>query len=97
MSAGVTGSISGEAPAGNIDGAIPASGEHDDNRLNLQASQSYLPLPYRSGIVVRNWSTIVNAAGTSMSGRFHLTIQFRTNNVYPDTWEIEAEVLSLTR
>ena len=95
--AGVTGTIGGEAPLATITGALPASGVQTDSTLSLQASQPYLSQPYQPGVELRNWSTTINTSGTSMSGRFNLTVQFRINNAYPDMWQIEAELVSLTR
>ena len=58
--------------------------------------QAYQSLPYTPGIEVRDWSTSM-LGDSSMTGTFHLTLRFRTNNIYPDTWNVEARIAALTR
>ena len=99
---GVSGTVAGDVPAGSIIGAIPVTGSLDSSdTLHVRGSQPYIATRTdragQAGVEIDDWATAVDATGSAMSGRFHLTIQFRTNNVYPDIWMVEAELVSLKR
>jgi hypothetical protein len=98
----VTGTFSGEIPAG-IGAPISMTGSFDAVRtLHIQGSQPFAYGDFncvgcQTGIAFTNWTTVADDAGMSMTGVFHLTLVFRTTNAYPDNWEIQAEIVSLTR
>jgi hypothetical protein len=99
---GVSGTVAGDVPAGSINGAIDVTGSLDSSdTLHVRGNQPYIAARSdragQAGVEIDDWATAVDAAGNSMSGRFHLTIQFRTNNVYPDIWRVDAELVSLKR
>jgi hypothetical protein len=98
----VTGTFSGEIPAG-ISAPIAMTGSFDAGRtLHIQGSQPFVYGDFncvgcQAGIAFTNWTTVADDAGVSMAGTFHLALVFRTTSAYPDNWEIQAEIVSLTR
>jgi hypothetical protein len=94
---GIVGTITGELPIATAADAVPVTGTIDEaGALHVEGVQAYQSLPYTPGIEVRDWSTAM-LGDSSMTGTFHLTLRFRTNNIYPDIWNVDARIAALTR
>ncbi len=102
----VTGSMSGTVPPGGKAGQVrqmPVTGNVDARGvLAIQGSQPFVygtidPSTTQTGITLTSWVTSMDTGGESMLGAFQLAVVFRTTNAYPDSWQIGAVLISLSR
>jgi hypothetical protein len=98
----VTGTFSGDVPAGSLTTPMPVAGSIDSmNVLRLQGSQPFVAgvgidrVGHQAGIDL-TWVSEVSST-TSKTGTLQLLIKFSTTNAYPDEWNIDNQIVTLTR